>query len=761
MKKELSDTKKILSKEELEQIANENVEFDENEDANDFYDENYESQDEDASDLEENDESNSDEEKTAEESVEEEKTKKEKKSKKSKKDKENKTKKEGKIKKLIQSFKEKWHGWTKKQKIAFVAINTIITFLIVLGLTILIINIVKKDPVEEKPVIIENENYRYENGKLIFLDKKGKDIGSYECKNKDEKKCYVAILDGEDNFDIEKEIYEDDSPVLYRSSIYLNKYAFVYDNEKEKNGDIKLYDFKENKELGSYKSIKAYKSAENYIIGKDTEDKYGMILLTTNEVKTNIDFTYDYLGIVDEEKESKNVVVKSHDKWYLLNYNNQLVSKAFEYEIKNYNDKYVSCLNDKEYILYDYNGDRVWENNYDYINFYEDYIITIKDDNLNVYDESLNKVNAKDIVLDNNDYNIKNIYSGNINKRKLEDTLYAYKIKIERNVLTVEYQVAGEDKIYSINLLESKLNNTLQYINYSDGSLYIYQDLPKQVLLGSYKCSSKNEITAETSALSNCTIATDSYFSNNIYNNNSNPSVGYIPIFNNRFVFIYDNNHIVLYDLQNNKKLSEYSEVDTGTLTGNTNVSFSSETNKLVIAKNMKGNYGVIKINKDSVKGLISFNYTKIERFDQFYKGVTSTNQQVLLNSEGNEVTQAISSEIIKFHDDYLVAKENSLYYVYNFDGTKTNNNGYKFIELYDSYFAAVDNANKLNVYNYNDSNKKLFDRDIDLIVTSFNNQKNTSFSVDYSNGVYYVTVRNSAGGTAEIRSSATNTAEE
>ncbi|MBR1413539.1 MAG: hypothetical protein IJ574_02600 [Bacilli bacterium] len=664
-------------------------------------------------------------------------------------------------KSLKDRFLDKWNSFDKKKKIIFVASVTAVLFVIILSITLIIIKLNNKDDVKEKEVIIENNNYRYENGKLVFINDKGKDIGSYECQNKNEKTCFVAILSNEDNFDITKEIYEDKSPVLTRSSIYNDKYVFIYDNEKETDGTIKLYDFKDKKDLGTYKLIKAYESDEGYVIAKDESDKYGMLLLSSNEVKTNIDFTYDYLGIVDEKKEDSKVVVKSHGKWYLLTHNNQLATKGYDYEIKNYNDKYVSCINNKEYILYDYEGKRVFDTNYEYINFYDSNVVIINNDTLYVYDTDLNKLTDAAIILDNSNFNPVDTYSGDINKRKLESTAYSYKIEISNDTLNITYKVAGEEKKYSVNLLESKLNNKLQYLSYSNGILYIYQDLNKEVQLGSYKCESKNAITSETTALSNCTIATDSYVSNNIYNNNSSPALGYIPIYNNRFAFIYDNNKIVLYDLQNSKVLSTYGEVDTNTLTGSTNVSFITDDGAQIIARNNKGKYGVIKINKDSAKGLIGFNYSKLERFGSYYRGVTATNTEELLSTDGNALTGVISGNIIKYHDDYLVTKENSLYYVYSFEGKRVNNNGYKFIELYDSYYAVVDNTNKLNAYNYNDNGKKLFANDLDLLVTSFNNQENKSFNITYSSGIYYASILNSSGNTDRIIPSTTSSSSE
>ena len=41
---------------------------------------------------------------------------------------------------------------------------------------------------EDPKIVIENKNYRYEDGNLVLLNKNEQEIGKYECRNKDNEK---------------------------------------------------------------------------------------------------------------------------------------------------------------------------------------------------------------------------------------------------------------------------------------------------------------------------------------------------------------------------------------------------------------------------------------------------------------------------------------------------------------------------------------------------------------------------------------------
>ena len=95
-------------------------------------------------------------------------------------------------------------------------------------------------PVHEAEVEkILYENYYYADGKLHFIDKQKNEIGEpYECKNKDEKLCYVAINNYRDDFDISKILDENGNAKTERMPIFEKDYVFIFDNENPDSGRI-------------------------------------------------------------------------------------------------------------------------------------------------------------------------------------------------------------------------------------------------------------------------------------------------------------------------------------------------------------------------------------------------------------------------------------------------------------------------------------------------------------------------------------------
>ena len=84
-----------------------------------------------------------------------------------------------------------WSKLSKKKKI--IIIVSIVIILLVIGGILLYFLVFKKDnhkdDYKEPTVVIEKDNYKYEDGKLIFIDNDKKEIGEYECTNKNENLC--------------------------------------------------------------------------------------------------------------------------------------------------------------------------------------------------------------------------------------------------------------------------------------------------------------------------------------------------------------------------------------------------------------------------------------------------------------------------------------------------------------------------------------------------------------------------------------------
>ena len=151
-----------------------------------------------------------------------------------------------KIEKKPKKKKKSKKSLTKKQKIIIICI---VSFVILVAAGLLLYFLVFKDNKKEEPkenVVIQKDNYIYENGSLSLLDKSGKTVGKYECSAKEAEKCYVAKFTLEDNLDTDKYLDNENNPIEENSGIYFNNYIYIYDDEK-----IVLYDIANKQTTGS------------------------------------------------------------------------------------------------------------------------------------------------------------------------------------------------------------------------------------------------------------------------------------------------------------------------------------------------------------------------------------------------------------------------------------------------------------------------------------------------------------------------------
>lgn len=232
----------------------------------------------------------------------------------------------------------KWSALSKKTKI--IIIVSIILVLII-AIVLIYFLVLKKDNNKNENndpvVVIEKDNYKYEDGKLIFIDKDKKEIGSYECINKNENLCFVAYFSNEDNFDVNKKVYESGLPINIRTDIIKDKYVFIYDDETKEKGNVILYDMSSNKTLEEYSLVKEVK--DNYVIVKKDND-YKLISLD-NSLEDAIKTTYDYMGYIED---TNYLVVASNGNYKLIDFEDKEVSKTVPGNIMSFDDKNISRL---------------------------------------------------------------------------------------------------------------------------------------------------------------------------------------------------------------------------------------------------------------------------------------------------------------------------------------------------------------------------------------------------------------------------------
>lgn len=584
-------------------------------------------------------------------------------------------------KKNKKSLKEKWNNISKKKKIIIIVIPIVILLIIIsLVLYLILHNKPTEEPLKEEDVILENDNYRYENGTLIFLDMASKEIGKYECTNKNIEKCYVAKLDySTDTFDRIISVNEDGTEIEKNSQIFLDNYVFIYDNDI-----ISLYNITEKEKELSLKSIKTYNTSDNLVVIEDEDSKYGLIEITKEGYSYLIRCSYDNLSLVNNSLEY--LIAKDKDKYYIIDKSGKKKSDNINNTIKSVNEDFIITEANNTYSLYNYKYEELISD-YDYISIYDNIIILVKNNKLYLKDSDLNKLNEVGIKLENDNYVKKYVYDKN---NKLINTLKSFDIEVVNNIVKVN----NNKNVTEINIEEGKLSSNYNYISYLDGKLYFYSDEDKEDLIGSYTCNNKNTINSSEDVLSNC----------GIYSNDK----GISGIYNNEYVFIYDNKDkdsikYYLYDIKEKKNKGVYSSlefINDNEINNNIKQIYTSKS--YIIAKSATGdninNYGVVEINSEKVSGKISFKYESIKLVNNYY---------LLINIDKS-------------------------YSIYDKDFKKISDE-FNYIEIFDNYYVGIDKDKLLNVYNYSNTGG---------ILESGIPAEDNKFTIDFKDG-FTITINN------------------
>ena len=612
-----------------------------------------------------------------------------------------------------------WNKMSKKSKIITI-ICIILAILLVVGICIYFF-VIKKDEKKPEPIIenivLEKENYIYKNGILTFLDEDSKSIGTYECKNKDVEECYIAKLTNEDNFNSPLYVDKKGHSIEKNSKIYNENFVFVYDDNQ-----INLYNIKDKKIEKELLLIKNGDIEEDFIVAKDKDEKYGIISFE-DDMETIIDFDYEYLGIIDD---NKIFVAKENDKSFLIDLDEKRITNFFNKDIKCFDSNYVALADGTEYYLYDYAGNRALEGSYNYIDFKASYVFIIDEGKMFVYSSELTKLN-NGFRIKSNTYQKKFIFDED---NLLVDTKKAYTITINADG-TISIEDSSSKSVKTINVYESILSEEYDYVSYLDGTLYFYKDLEKTDLLGSYKCNNQNKISASSKEFSNCFVAKDG---NIMYEGE-----GYIPIFNENYVFIKDSKDdssiIILYDLKSNTQKARYKVVDSGL--GNNSVTFINSINNLIYAQNTEDNYGVITFKEGTPVGVISFkedgNGTK--NLSLLNDNIIATRGNVnYLYTKTGDLLATSKFKMIDFQNEYLVVKDKG-YLVYNMSTPSSGtivSNELDYVKLYEDFFVGIKNK-KLNIYLYENGKQGKLESDLDVTIAELEKSyKITEYSDSY-----------------------------
>lgn len=583
-------------------------------------------------------------------------------------------------KKDKKSLKDRFNELSKKQKITIIVVSVIV-LLIIIGLILFFVLKDNNEEIKEEPtIVIEKDNYRYENGTLVFLNKNEKEIGKYECTNKDVDKCYVTKIDlSSDTFDRVISVDKNNEEIVKTSKIYNDKYVFVTD------GDIiYLYDISSKEKELELQNIKEYSTNRDIVVVENDKNLYGLIEIKEDGYEYLIRPSYDNLGIVNGEKEL--LLAQDKDKNYIIDVNGKTLSKDIKVDVKSANENYIVGENNGTYNLYNYNSEELLSD-YDYIGLHNEVISLVKSKRLYLVNSNLSKLYEDGIRLNSTDYNKVYVYDNN----KLTETKKSYEIEVKDNIVNITI----DKDVKSINMLEGDYSSKLSYMSYFDGKLYFYGDEEKIDVIGTYTCNNKNSLKTMEDGLNNC----------HLYTNDT----GISGIYNNEYVIIYDNEKengvYYLYNLKEKKVKGTYSEIKIINENEiNSNVKPIYTSSSYIIAKSAtgsnKGNYGILEINSNKVQGKIGFKYQNIEMINNYY----------------------------------LLYSVDNTYSIYNKELSKKSNE-FSYIKMYDNYYVGINN-NKLNVYSYTDT-LGILDMDLNVTNNEYTIDFTNGFTITINNNKY------------------------
>lgn len=221
------------------------------------------------------------------------------------------------------------------------------------------------------------------NGKLYFYNQNDKLLGTYNCESDD---CALANTSIDDEY---LNYYNGEPKTI---DIMQDNYVFITDNNQ-----IKLYSINNSRTIANLKNLKNYgkQISNNLLLIKNEDDLYGMFSL--ENMAYIISPEYDFMGLnnsLDENDKLKSdkIVVSKNDKWYLINQNNEKISKENSLPIYDYNDNIIAYKDNNRFVLANYDGANLVGDYITDLIITSEEVVYLSSSNVKIYNESVNNL---------------------------------------------------------------------------------------------------------------------------------------------------------------------------------------------------------------------------------------------------------------------------------------------------------------------------------------------------------------------------------
>lgn len=277
-------------------------------------------------------------------------------------------------------------------------------------------------------------------------------LGTYRCntQNKFDKDNYTKEWTGcrianRDNSHISStnEFVTEKDKEIFTMPIYANKYVFIQDGNDT--GNIKLYDMKTQKTLATYNKVYDraasgnQKANEGTILAQNKDKKYGVIFIGASEPRNILSFKYETI-----EHAKNGYYAKEGNTWHIFDLNGKELTSNLSHRIKNHSSKAATVEENGKYYIYQLDGTKIQEEGYEYILPSEEFytVVTIES-KLMVYDYE-----GKKLMEDYLELQSKNYYG--VEKP-------AFKVEKSGNDLNVQMLENGNYRTVTFNALTGEI----------------------------------------------------------------------------------------------------------------------------------------------------------------------------------------------------------------------------------------------------------------------------------------------------------------
>lgn len=292
-------------------------------------------------------------------------------------------------------------------------------------------------------------------------------------------------------------------------------------------------------------------------------------------------------------------------------------------------------------------------------------------------------------------------------------------LMIPLSSLSIFLHINQESNNEGTNKNPNNIVSNQEPVKYQNGSLYFYDNNTN--LIGSYTCQ-KDPCSYAKSTIDDSNYPID-YLKNQELETN---------VINDSFVFINDNNKILLYDIKKKETIKTYKAIN------NYN---NAVDPTLMLVLNDENKWGVISITNE-VEEIIPHEYDfiglikKDNLVNTEYFVVKKDSLWGLIDQENSMMSNYLSYAIVSYNDLAISLQDNQTYYVYDYNGKRLiDQNGFNYVSFTEKLINIIDKNN--NFYVYDLQNGAKVTPDIPITSTDYAN----SFTSYINGNVLEITV--------------------